>query len=197
MTTATDPEALDKLVDGELDEASRTALLRALDRTPDGWKRCALAFLEAQTWSATLRIPTSDSAPATVRSSSVGHGQLRRPFVRQLFAVAAMVLVAFSAGFVSRGTESSHPLASGNPAATVETEQAVPRGTEPEPLPRLTQAPPHTIPAVPERLRLQMERQGYQVTGDRKLVPVALSDGRRVAIPVDTVSYRYVGRRIQ
>ena len=41
-----------------------------------------------------------------------------------------------------------------------------------------------------------MEREGYEVTGDRKLLPVALEDGRKVAVPVETVSYRYVGRRI-
>ena len=41
-----------------------------------------------------------------------------------------------------------------------------------------------------------MEREGYEVTGDRKLVPVALEDGRKVTVPVETVSYRYVGRRI-
>jgi hypothetical protein len=51
-------------------------------------------------------------------------------------------------------------------------------------------------PAVPEYLRRRMEREGYEVTGDRKLVPVALEDGRKVTVPVETVSYRYVGRRI-
>ena len=39
---------LELLADGELDEDSRRTLLSRLDQTSDGWRRCALAFLEAQ-----------------------------------------------------------------------------------------------------------------------------------------------------
>ena len=39
---------LELLADGELDEESRRTLLSRLDQTSDGWRRCALAFLEAQ-----------------------------------------------------------------------------------------------------------------------------------------------------
>jgi len=45
---------IDRLVDGELTEAERRELLLALDRHPDGWRRCALAFLEAQCFRAEL-----------------------------------------------------------------------------------------------------------------------------------------------
>ncbi len=45
-----DERRLDLLVDGELSEEDRRALLRLLDREPGGWRRCALAFLEAQAW---------------------------------------------------------------------------------------------------------------------------------------------------
>ena len=41
-------EQLDLLVDGELEGQDRKDLLRKLDRSPNGWKHCALAFLEAQ-----------------------------------------------------------------------------------------------------------------------------------------------------
>jgi hypothetical protein len=44
------PESFDRLVDGELSESQRSELLNSLDREPDGWRRCALAFLEAQCW---------------------------------------------------------------------------------------------------------------------------------------------------
>ena len=40
----------DRLVDGELSEAKRRELLAGLDNEPGGWRRCALAFLEAQCW---------------------------------------------------------------------------------------------------------------------------------------------------
>jgi hypothetical protein len=45
-----DEGVLDKLVDGELGETDRKQLLSALDDEPGAWRRCALAFLEAQTW---------------------------------------------------------------------------------------------------------------------------------------------------
>src|SRR5690349_16591155 len=45
-----DSQLLDRLVDGELNDAERRDLLLRLERTPDGWRRCALAFLEGQAW---------------------------------------------------------------------------------------------------------------------------------------------------
>jgi len=48
-------EQLDLLVDGELDEPDRRTLLQRLEQQPDGWRRCALAFLEAQSWHRELR----------------------------------------------------------------------------------------------------------------------------------------------
>jgi hypothetical protein len=45
-----DPQILDRLVDGELAEAERREVLQTLERQPDGWRQCALAFLEAQSW---------------------------------------------------------------------------------------------------------------------------------------------------
>src|SRR5207253_643240 len=45
-----DERLLDHLVDGELADDERRELLMQLEKEPDGWRRCALAFLEAQTW---------------------------------------------------------------------------------------------------------------------------------------------------
>ena len=45
---------MDRLVDGEVAEPERRALLSRLERMPDGWRRCALAFLEAQAWRSLL-----------------------------------------------------------------------------------------------------------------------------------------------
>ena len=43
-------ELLDRLVDGELSEAAYRQTLDRLDETPDGWRRCAMSFLEQQAW---------------------------------------------------------------------------------------------------------------------------------------------------
>ena len=45
-----DCEKLDRLVDDELPAAERSELLTKLDSEPGGWRRCAMAFLEAQSW---------------------------------------------------------------------------------------------------------------------------------------------------
>jgi hypothetical protein len=41
---------IDRLVDGELTGDERRRLLQSFDKRPEGWRRCALAFLEAQSW---------------------------------------------------------------------------------------------------------------------------------------------------
>lgn len=45
-----DDTVLDRLVDGELAEGEYRDVLAALDSGSDGWRRCAMAFLEAQAW---------------------------------------------------------------------------------------------------------------------------------------------------
>ena len=195
-TAGIDQTVLDRLVDGELDGPARAAALGALEAEPGGWRRCALAFLEAQAW---RDASAADVKPAVgvVRLQTTAR---RTPFVRHGLGLAAAAAIAFSAGFVARNggpprevssmtrspvtgaTEpagsASSPMASASPGSVVAADPA---------------AAPH---AVPEYLRRRMEREGYEVTGDRQLVPVALEDGRKVAVPVETVSYRYVGRRI-
>lgn len=46
---------LERLVDGELTEAEYRNLLAELDQRHDGWRRCAMAFLEDQAWGRELR----------------------------------------------------------------------------------------------------------------------------------------------
>ena len=52
---AEDDRRWDRLVDGSLSEREYRAMLAALDEQPDGWRRCALAFLEAQAWSGEMQ----------------------------------------------------------------------------------------------------------------------------------------------
>ena len=72
----TNPQSqLDRLVDGELTEADRRELLLQLEHEPEGWRRCALAFLEAQCWEQELtlvaRAPErsgAETAPTSARN---------------------------------------------------------------------------------------------------------------------------------
>jgi len=45
-----DPRRFDRLVDGELTDTQIQSLLSGLDDVEDGWRRCALAFVERQMW---------------------------------------------------------------------------------------------------------------------------------------------------
>ncbi len=64
---------LELLADGELDEESRRLLLDRLEKTSDGWRSCALAFLEAQCLRESLKkgILSAEPAPAE-RPSAAG-----------------------------------------------------------------------------------------------------------------------------
>ena len=104
---------LDLLVDGELDDPRRKQLLLTLDQKPSGWRNCALAFLEAQSWQGSLRAVMSE------RPAEVPQGQIQtepvhesqtlveapstseRPWMTRpvgLMAMAASMLVAFGLG---------------------------------------------------------------------------------------------------
>jgi hypothetical protein len=100
---------VDLLIDGELDDRRRRELLLRLEREPDGWRSCALAFLEAQCWRQQLGGFVSDAAgssDATLSSSSsivVGrqpssrHGWLRN-HLGVIVATAASFVAAFALG---------------------------------------------------------------------------------------------------
>lgn len=74
--TPLDDWIFDQLADGELEETDRRELLAQLDTTPDGWRRCALAFLEGQSLRQELRalaasqraVPTAVAARPATRS---------------------------------------------------------------------------------------------------------------------------------
>jgi hypothetical protein len=59
-----DDRMFDRLVDGELSSDERRELLQSLDTAPGGWRRCALAFLEAQSWGEGMRRIVREPAPA-------------------------------------------------------------------------------------------------------------------------------------
>lgn len=90
-------ERLDLLVDGSLPDRERRALLLALDTEPGGWRRCALAFLEAQTW----RMAIETMADLTSSENSTkGPAVLlrRRARIAPIALAAAIMLAAFVIG---------------------------------------------------------------------------------------------------
>jgi hypothetical protein len=109
-----DDVLFDRLVDGELSADERRRMIASLDDRADGWRRCALAFLEAQSWGGAMRqmIRPQESLQDSSRPIQVASAATlalmgrRRQASRAgaLLATAAAVLVAFVLGWRMNGT---------------------------------------------------------------------------------------------
>lgn len=143
---------LDRLVDGSLGEEARHRLLLKLDQETNGWKQCALAFLEAQTFrdamGPLLNLP--DQAKQSVTDShhplSPDHFSTMAPkpastyrIPGTLLGMAASAALAFGAGWWANSppantTDPSIAQArnsSSEPGPTEKTQPAA-SGTEPQ-----------------------------------------------------------------
>jgi hypothetical protein len=203
---------IDRLVDGELDTTERRALLARFEREPDGWRRCALAFLESQSWREALRLRAEPVASGVNGLSqtlspppreSTSTWRPRR--WRRLAAIAAGWIVAFAAGWMTGGgsRETTPGMASRTTQApgvarpdreTNNSPTTRPVSIAEVPVLKIRQPSEPASPA-PETIRRSLEHRGFQVEPRQGLVSVKLKDGRRVALPVDALKFRYVGGR--
>jgi hypothetical protein len=188
---------IDRLVDGALPESDRQILLARLDADADGWRRCALAFLEAQAWREALG-PVARSAAAEELPPKMA----RRGFqwVARL-AVAAGVLGAFALGWLTRGGPALSP-APTREAPVVTRRPEAPPAVVPVALPVETPGPATLAtsdepeePTLPDPVLDDWARQGFQVERRERVVSLGLDDGRRVPVPVSEVRLRYIGDR--
>ncbi len=127
-----DREMLDSLVEGELSEAERQALLRRLDQIPGAWRACALAFLEAQCFREALAGHVGDGptvSPVSAAKTSVASTSRRSswpaPRASWQWALAATISVALGLGWWAgamlwRNSLPTGPAASTNLASNVE-----------------------------------------------------------------------------
>jgi hypothetical protein len=194
-----DQRLLDLLVDGELPEGQRRGLLSSLDHKPDGWRRCALAFLEAQTWQRELGavVPANGAAAngaAEDRASEDGASEdgaaganVRRPIavsslagttVRAFYsplALAASLLVAFVLGLAVRPATNDAPREGLGPQAAA---QAGVHDAGDGSLARLTATRNDGRPTEAEYQRSTDEQpSGELATGRWGTVKLAIDDG--------------------
>src|SRR5271167_4761222 len=105
--SSAEQQQFDRLVDGELSEADRRSLLVQLEHQPDGWRHCALAFLEAQCWKAELGEMFTSVGSGAARTAlvsqpgQIGRWQSWRQFAATTLTIAAGFLIAM---VVLRGT---------------------------------------------------------------------------------------------
>jgi hypothetical protein len=98
---------LDRLVDGELSGGERRQLLESFDKRPEGWRRCALAFLEAQSWREEMGQVARDRSSQTQESKSPVSfisPSRKSPWAAGAIwlAMAASLLLAFGLGLMQR-----------------------------------------------------------------------------------------------
>ena len=214
QTRTIDDRQLDRLGDGQLSQSQQRELLAQLDAEPGGWRRCALAFLEAQAW--------RDDLGAVVRSASVQPpappavvARTRRSASRwpSVLAVAATLAIAFGLGMLVRpawrGAEPGLEQVARQEGLPGRAQDASPwrmvtltspDASEPIRLPavernRIDDAWLRSLPAaVPPDVLRALQRSGYAVRQSQQLMPVPLEDGRRLVVPVDQVEVRPVGR---
>jgi hypothetical protein len=198
------------------------ALLERLDAAPDGWKQCALAFLEAQAWQRTFRtlLPEADQ-PVSVRENAAVAARRSRGLV----AAVAVCGIAIGAGLAAVWQslhDSSGPRQTvrqagaegnvqdgGGTSAPVRERPPVKglirvsnNGVTETAYSLLDVSQPELAPVElsPKPLtdydRQLWERKGYRIEQHRKVVFVELADGERFRFPVEWTNYRYVGQRV-
>lgn len=98
-----DDHRFDLLADGELSEPNRRELLSGLDDEPGGWRRCALAFLESQSWKQELGQIVGEPSPRPSAGRLARLSRWSGPG-GTLLAMAASFLVALGLGWWLQGT---------------------------------------------------------------------------------------------
>ncbi len=97
-TTILDEARFDRLVDGELTAAEYQALLSALDDEPGEWRRCAMAFIEAQAWRSEMAAIRRGQEMTPVPKTTVAAAVLPWRRWLPLLAIATSFVAAFLGG---------------------------------------------------------------------------------------------------
>ncbi len=111
-----DDDLIDRIVDGELSPTELGAALDRLEREADGWKRCALAFLEAQCWRESFRAldrPARLSVEAPSRPPASARELRRFSGWRRGVMAAGIAAVSFAMGWLVDPVRPSSPVQNG------------------------------------------------------------------------------------
>lgn len=143
-----DSMLLDQLVDGELSDEERRALLLRLERTPDGWRRCAMAFLEGQAWRSEAKAYASGVPEAAVRPapSPTIPRSWKGGLPWSTFALAACIMVSLGVWMILRDKN-------GVEVARIR----VPDGGSVVMQPQIVQSPSQSFPSNSPNMRLVVD----------------------------------------
>jgi hypothetical protein len=194
---------LDRLVDGELGEVERRELLLRLENEPGGWRRCALAFLEAQSWREAIR-PLALSARTAAQPVMLSarpcrnRGSWRR--AARLTALVASLTAACLLGWTLRGgrleTMASPPVDQGT-ASAPPTPLEPSRSASPKVATRESGAlnQEQSLAGFDSMVK-HWEQRGYRAETQKRMVSIETTDGEALEVPVNEIRLRYVGGHI-
>ena len=168
LFTPDDQRLLDRLVDGELSETERADLLRRIERAPDGWRCCALAFLEAQAWRSEAKALVNE--PAAAHDGGAAYERpapaaWRRPVFWMPLATAATLIFGW-ASYVSK-LDPSQPEVAGVAAPQNGVVSVVDGARQAS----ILANPNEAAPGDPQNLRLVVRRGP---NGEQQVVEVPL-----------------------
>jgi hypothetical protein len=184
-----DDTMLDRLVDGDLDEPTRRDVLLALESEPDGWRRCALAFLEAQAWRGAIGEIAGQGALERAPVISPPKYRMR---VGPSLARAAVLLAAVGLGWGLRGRAEVAP-ATASPVVARQSLAPVP--APPAPLLAPDGGGP---PALTADLVADLEARGYRMETQPAWLVSQTNDPDLPAqvVPLQQVRLHYVGHPV-
>jgi hypothetical protein len=112
-----DEVMLDRPVDVELSAEHRRELLAVMEHTEDGWRRCALDFLETKSWRSEFKhlVGPPQRAQFALSVKTVRKRTRRLGMVHRV-SLVALPLLAFFAGFaIGRDEALLSPVSSNKP----------------------------------------------------------------------------------
>ena len=210
--TPKDELLFDRLADGELSATERRQLLQSLDHREDGWRQCALALLEAQTWRYQIRELVKDNSHETIASTSLGLRQLVGRKTFWLATAAALTIAAFFLGRAGRhptpgGMIEDGVIASEQPSTNTLEHQVeadslssddivtlLVRNADGEPqrlrvpLVDLASLDNQSGPSLPSELQASFRDRGFDLRRRRRFAPMFFEQNQRLVpmvVPVD------------
>ena len=191
-------QLLDRLVAGDLPDPKRRDFLLHLESEPGGWRRCALAFLEAQTWReafAPMVAPVHREVSVVIPNTSPVKPSSRRGRMREIMMIASLLL-AFLLGWKLRHeplevvvVKPSEPFTQAILAPAPDPEEVIPVAPKKAPV-----EPFRPSTALASMVKA-WEQRGYESEWQTGQVTVKRQDGQKVILPVQEVRLRSTAGR--